>query len=239
MQSNDESSIRCGSLARLSGIRAALGSEDLWKAALEPFLSDNNNDPLWQSSVKLSWQMEESVTQAEGYLIVTQEACLFCSKGGVDEDWFVPATAITLHALTDEASESIGSVYVQMENEQDEENPIIEWNILVGNLSSLYEALSELVSLHPIDPHQDTNAMEGEEDDENFEPEDMIWASDIRVKEEEDDQEGATEEERQAMLDRLDQVLTVPPELEIKDKPEPAEGQFDDAEDDDDVDKIL
>ena len=50
-----------------------------------------------------------------------------------------------------------------------------------------------------------------------------------------DDDKGATEEERQAMLDRLDQVLTVPPEYEIKDVvEETTEGQFDDADEEDD-----
>lgn len=142
---------------------------------------------------------------------------------------------------------------MQMEQAHDEECSPIEWTVTSTtkkeDAPTLYAALSTLISLHPIDPHQGTNNNgimqdDDEEDGEHFEPEDMIWASDIRTNNDDNDaDEGATEEERQAMLDRLDGMLTVPPAYEIQDNAvveEATEGQFDDAEEeDDDDDKIL
>eukprot|EP00977_Amphora_coffeiformis_P013327 scaffold3471_cov175-Amphora_coffeaeformis.AAC.1 len=206
-------------------------------------------------------ESEEESGSCQGYFVITRQACLFCAlpssssssstTANTANDWYIPATSITLHALTagDEGSSSSSSkVYIQIENPQDDESTPIEWTVHCVDASTLFAALSKLVSLHPIDPHQDTNNdMYGDEDDENFEPEDMIWASDIRSDDEDkdDDDEGAaTLEERQAMLDRLDQVLIVPPEYEIVDADEQdgtegqfddAEGQFDDAEEDDEM----
>ena len=226
------------------------------------------NAPLYQEHVLLSWQMEDDNDDGDrrescpGYLVVTHEACLFCAttpnnnninnnneEGNLAEnDWYVPATRITLHALTGDENEQQGGgaaatgggVYLQMEQAHDEECSPIEWTVttMSKDAPALYAAVSTLVSLHPIDPHHDTNGMQDDdEDDEHFEPEDMIWASDIRNDDDDDDDgdnEGATEEERQAMLDRLDGVLTVPPEYEIKDDAivleEATEGQFDDAD---------
>ena len=275
---HDDDSILRGKSAQLSGIRAALLSENeaLLTAALDPFLRDEGDDdenheatnvpatPLYQErNVTLSWQIdsEESVS-CQGFLVITQHACLFCAiptssnRSSIDNnsatvsaanDWYIPATSISLHALTagDEGSVSSPSgVYLQIENPQDDESNPIEWTVQSTDASTLFTALSKLVSLHPIDPHQDTNNdMYGNnDDDENFEPEDMIWASDFRDDDDDDDDDegAATREERQAMLDRLDQVLIVPPEYEIDDNDEGKqqdgmEGQFDDADEDDEM----
>jgi hypothetical protein len=266
---NNELSICRGADAQLDGIRAALmapsdqSREALLPAALEAYggtttTTNNNNNPvLHQGPAKLSWHTmgtdnEENgsntvVPAVEGYLFVTHEGCLFVGSSGTsaqptDDDWFVPATALTLHAL----AEQEGTVYVQMENNNnngsdDDDNTLIEWTITVDDVQALYQALTDLVTAWPIDPHEDTNNI-NEDDDDNFEPEDMIWASDIVDKDENNDPEEpqeATEEERQAMLDRLDQVLTVPPELEIKDTNTTTEGQFDDAEEEDEINNLL
>ena len=282
-----------GIRAALSASDAATSSS-LLQAALEPFLrldSDNeediqeeneegdlnifnhednanDNNPLFQDYVNLSWRIMEAgdVGESRGYLVVTRAALLFCchsplghgkdssenrtnttNTSDVSKDWYVAPTSITLHALTgaedDDASSPNSSnnnsnaVYVQLENPNDESDPI-EWTVkpCSDNAPDLYAALSKLVSLHPVDPHEDTNIWDngegGGDNDEyaNFDPEDMIWASDIRG---EDNDDGATEEERQAMLERLDQVLIVPPEYEIA-EPGNNEGQFDDADEEDD-----
>ena len=258
-----------GESAQLSGIRAALSSpnEALLTAALEPFLRDDDDDtsesatPLHQErNVTLSWQVEESEEDesgsCQGFLVITRQACLFCAaptttstsstgeSSSATNDWYVPATSITLHALTagddQDSSSSPSSVYIQIENPQDDESSPTEWTVQCADASALFAALSALVSLHPIDPHQDTNELYGDDEDDNFEPEDMIWASDIRGEDDDGDDEddgAATEQERQAMLDRLDQVLVVPPAYEISDdgEKEGTEGQFDDAEDDDEM----
>lgn len=251
-------------------------SSALLNAALEPFLrrdDDEDNTDVGQEEsaalllyqehdIVLSWQIEDDEDDGEqqassclGYLAITQEACLFCaidkitssnSTSSTEKDWYVPATRITLHALTGDDDENEqqtspgrSAVYLQMQNPHGQECNPIEWTVTSRDAPALYAALSKLVSLHPIDPHKDTNGLDdGDDQDDYFEPEDMIWASDIRNNDSDDDEEeGATEEERQAMLDRLDQVLTVPPEYEIQEDAvveETTEGQFDDAEEDDD-----
>eukprot|EP00550_Attheya_septentrionalis_P000756 CAMPEP_0198288262 /NCGR_PEP_ID=MMETSP1449-20131203/6826_1 /TAXON_ID=420275 /ORGANISM="Attheya septentrionalis, Strain CCMP2084" /LENGTH=362 /DNA_ID=CAMNT_0043986375 /DNA_START=46 /DNA_END=1134 /DNA_ORIENTATION=+ len=102
---------------------------------------------------------------------------------------------------------------------------------------ALFEALSKLASLNPVD--HDTfggggggsmfGMMMGMMGDNNND--ELVTAWD----EPEDDSAAAdaTETEREAMLDRLDHLLVVPPEYEL---PDSVEGQFDDADDDDDDD---
>lgn len=221
-------------------------------AALEPFLQMTEEDdttttttiaaPLYQDrKVTLSWQKEpcddddESSScrgSSQGILVVTRHACLFCSSStnNADDDWYVPATRITLHALTSSTGDddnanaaAAGGVYLQLSpSDQDETAAPLEWTVTSSASTSssstanhdLYAALSQLVALHPVDPHPDTN-MNDDDEDENFEPEDMIWASDChRQSDDNDSPSAATPEERQAMLDRLDQVLIVPPEYD-------------------------
>lgn len=248
--------------ASSSGVDASAAR--LLQAALEPFLreadyeegtiappsatSSSNPLPLYKASVILSWQTESEEENdscvKEGTLIVTQRACLFCAKAlGTsakqrisDHDWYVPGVCISLHAL----AETAGNVYLQinMDMAHDVSAPV-EWTVETANrtddeATDLYNALSRLVSLHPIDPHEETNQLGpfvGNEDD-YFEPDEMIWAADIR--DEDDGDISVTEEEREAMLDRLDRVLIIPPEYEIPD--EQGNGQFDDAEEDEDDD---
>lgn len=107
----------------------------------------------------------------------------------------------------------------------------------------LFSALTRLASLNPMDESDDyggggglfnmLSLMAGMENgyDDGSDNNDMI----IRLGGsnnhfvEDDESEGAPENERQAMLNRLDNMLVVPPEYEI---PSEEEGQFDDAEDD-------
>ena len=101
----------------------------------------------------------------------------------------------------------------------------------------LFDALCKLVSKHPI-------ALEEDDDDGNEDMfgEDMIWAPATRHRpgvafgdhygdyyDDVDDDGGASPEERRAMLERLDNILVVRPDLEI-----PEDGQFEDAYEGDD-----
>jgi hypothetical protein len=168
----------------------------------------------------------------------------------------VPAECIDLHAIsssasdereeTEEPGEPRTSLYLQIRSESEGSNggDLIEWTLLPHGIAhpedherttqALFDSLSELISLHPIDPNDDTDDEGGDE---------MIVAPPGRYCDAE-----ATPEERQAMLERLDRILTVPPELEGPDAVEGQfdnaeddddEGRFDDAEDEDDVDELL
>jgi len=106
---------------------------------------------------------------------------------------------------------------------------------------TLFDALSQLIALHPIldDDDEEGPGFGGpggmpEMDDQ------MVWAGSIA---QDTDNGEATPEERQAMLERLDNILVVPPELEVHSDEDGGngatsrlmvQGQFDDAEDDED-----
>ncbi|KAL3795761.1 hypothetical protein HJC23_008248 [Cyclotella cryptica] len=121
----------------------------------------------------------------------------------------------------------------------------------------LFNALTRLASLNPAGDSDEYNgggglfnmfslmagmgqysnggAMDGFEADENNDVVIRFGGSNNLV-ENDDESEGVPEEERQAMLRRLDGILVVPPEYEIL----PSEdGQFDDAEDDGNDDELL
>jgi hypothetical protein len=113
------------------------------------------------------------------------------------------------------------SVYIQIQDIQAEEMRPMELTLVPSDKSdcqTLFETLSTLVSLHPV-------ALDDDDDDDEG---GMMVAPPV--------DEGATEEERQAMLQRLDNLLEVPPQYEVQ---EPQEGQFDDAEEGDDEDDAI
>jgi hypothetical protein len=261
----NDTSIRRGTEAALTGVRTALSQQQapsLLAAALEPFLTQPQSDApaesLFQEPVQLTWQTpleddeaEEGagVTEgaAEGHLIVTHQACLFIGTTA-DHDWYVPAVCLALHALQqdddtgDDATAAPTAVYIQLDPDGDDDNGGLpwEWTLRTAQAPALFAALSRLVSLHPVDPHEDTNHLDNDDDDDKdpFAPEDMIWASDVRQQQQGDDG-AATAQDRQAMLERLDQVLVIPPEYEIGNGQPDADGQFDDADEEDEDDAIL
>ena len=137
-----------------------------------------------------------------------------------------------------------------------EDNSVIEiyFNPIIGNhcedeeehvtiCQRLFSALTRLASLNPMDESNDYGGggglfnmlsmmagMENEVDDESGNDDMVIRLGGSNNKVVEDDEsEGAPENERQALLNRLDNMLVVPPEYEILSEDE---GQFDDAEDD-------
>ena len=93
----------------------------------------------------------------------------------------------------------------------------------------LFDSLCKLVALHPMQDDEDDEGfmggggggMFGGGDDLIFAPAAAAGASTVSS---DDGSEGATETERDAMLERLDNLLVVRPEFEIQD------GQFDDAD---------
>lgn len=186
-----------------------------------------------------------SVKETRGRLVVTSARILFWSTdekdesatGGDEDNLAVGAVSIDLHALTEADAPS---VYLQLSDEHDS---MFEWTVQptqdddVGGkdddtCQALFDALSELVSLHPVDPNESDEANGSAFGMGMFgggtPGEDFIIA-DPEVEEPPE----STDVERQAMLDRLDDLLVVPPEFE-----QPiimaVEGQFDDAEDEDD-----
>lgn len=70
-------------------------------------------------------------------------------------------------------------------------------------------------------------------DDDEDDNDDMVirFGGSNNLVEDNDDSDGAADEERHAMLQRLDGVLVVPPEYEIASSDEGEGGQFDDADD--------
>lgn len=203
-------------------------------------------------SCRAQWQEEEdqetsieasttSPTRLEGEVFVTSSQLLFLATSGTSTDKLavvdsyqkdvaIGATCIHLHAMTDEPEESI---YLQLTEgggrEQTSELTLIP--LESDGCQRLFDALCKLVSKHPLPVDED-------EDDEGagfggggegfVMGDDLVWAPAPgfgRVNadyDDEDEDEGATEEERAAMLDRLDNLLVVRPEFDIQ------EGQFDD-----------
>jgi hypothetical protein len=260
MSNRNENSIRRREDADLSVLRAAFQSRSPEAAytALQQFLGQPDERILHQTILVTSRQQTTDDDSAsadqivcQGRFVVTNERVIFWSDNNADGDLVVPAECIDLHALscgdsnddTTEQEESRTSLYLQIRSDSDRlDSDLIEWTVLPQEQATddhqaatqaLFDALSELISLHPIDPNGD---MDDEGEDE------MIVAPPSRY----DDRE-ATLEERQAMLERLDRLLVIPAEL---DDSEAVEGQFDDAEadedegqfddaDDDDIDALL
>ena len=147
------------------------------------------------------------------WLAVTSQCLIYCASEE-KKDAILPAEAIDLHALSQE-----NDLYVQATDPSTDEP--IEWTFQFanGDHERVFEAVTKLVQLHPI------HGEDGDNDDDD----EMVCAPDVENDE-------ATEEERQAMLDHLDTLLVVPPHLQVSDddgdEGNGSEGQYDDADDD-------
>ncbi|KAL7552512.1 hypothetical protein ACHAWF_015761 [Thalassiosira exigua] len=118
---------------------------------------------------------------------------------------------------------------------------------------SIFNALTRLASLNPAGDADDAGGlfsmlammagldnnglgggmvMAGYDDSDNDDMVVRLGGSNNLVENDDDSSAGAPEEERQAMLQRLDDMLVVPPEYEVASL---EDGQFDDAEDEDDA----
>ena len=160
-------------------------------------------------------------TDIPGQVFVTKSQVLFVSTSSThsEHDLVIGACNIQLHALQDEPQLSL---YLQL---GDDDN-VLEVTIAPAQETDgqvLFDALCKLVSLHPIPQDDDEDDNDG---NDAFGSEDFIWAPASgtafgdTVKE-----GGATEQQRAAMLGRLDNLLVENPQFQVQ------EGQFEDAED--------
>jgi hypothetical protein len=147
------------------------------------------------------------------------------SSSSSTEDFAIGATCIHLHAMTEEPELA---VYLQLTettgfNNQEETSEVTLTPLDPEASQVLFDGLCKLVSLNPWDLD------EGEDDGPGGElfggGDDVIWAPARGGGFGDDYDDGAaTDEERDAVLERLDNLLVVRPELEIQD------GQFEDAD---------
>ena len=175
---------------------------------------------LWQSSSSGDEEGDEKESGSDvttGDVFISSSQVLFACEDKLS-DLAIGATCIIMHAMTEEPELSI---YLQLQEDGGETLEATFTPVDSSLCQNFFSALCKLVSLHPCDVDDDDG-------DEMFGQEEMIWApassgtgTDAFPDEEEG---GATEEERQAMLDHLDSILVVKPEFEIQ------EGQFEDAD---------
>lgn len=186
-------------------------------------------DPVFVASpiaCRLAWQSSSSEEENDendsgsdtvtGDVFISSSQILFACEDK-SNDVAIGATCILMHAMTEEPELSI---YLQLQEVGSETLEATFTPVNSDLCQGFFNALCKLVSLHPCDVDDD-------EGDEMFGQEKMIWAPASKGfgnEAFEDEEGGATEAERQAMLDHLDSILVVKPEYEIQ------EGQFEDAD---------
>lgn len=251
----------CGENASLESLRSYKSKQVLKLEATNTNEQDDGNESerilshLQSASVSLTLP-SSSFSNMKGQIFVTTKRVLFIGQSA-SSDLSMNAYCISLHALM---SEPTHSIYCQLSDEvggsDDEEGPssrevIIEPLCHDGeneaSCQKIFESLSKLISLNPMDDNDDGNdggfgsggggglaamlgmmasAYGGDENEENddmicrIDPSQMITAANI------DAEEGsASAKERRKMLEKMDTLLVVPPEYDL-------DGQFDDAEED-------
>jgi Regulator of volume decrease after cellular swelling len=168
---------------------------------------------LFSDTVKATWKDDDDQAvfeSVDGKVIVTTDRILFVSKIQEAHDVAVDSECILLHATAQDPP----SIYLQLQEMTAEMAAPMEFTFIPDTETScqpFFEALSKLVSMHPID---DDDADDGGEGDEG-----LMYMGPVEVENDETAPDG-----RQVMLDRLDNLLEVPPHLEVQD------GQFDDAD---------
>lgn len=207
-----------GEMSNLSALRQAeTQSEFLLQRGGEPWVST----PIACRASGYSTDDDENDVAVAGEVFISWSQVLFvAANGNTSKDLAIGATCITLHAMTEEPELSL---YLQLTTGDDDDAPS---EVTITPLDSeasqvLFDGLCKLVSSHPLEEEDDG------EGGEFFGSDDLIWApsSGAYFNNGEENEEGAaTGEERDAMLERLDNLLVVRPEFEIQ------EGQFEDAE---------
>lgn len=214
---------------------------------------DASSEPLKKSIIlgdgipcKASCQEDDKALfdKTEGHVFVTTAQLLFVELNGSEHDLAIGACTIQLHALQDEPEQCL---YLQLggssqqQGDDGDDDGVLEVSFVPSteeDAQRLFHALCKLVSRYPIEVDDDENdhpggmmgaggggmLMMGDDDDGN---DGLIWAPSSEQTEDTDG--GASEQERQAMLDRLDNLLVVDPKYEI-DSGDDDNGQFDDAE---------
>ena len=171
-----------------------------------------------------------------GEIFVTNTQVLFVAAedANMDSDVAIGGACVILHAMTEDPEPS---VYLQLSPPSGDDT-VSEMTLvpLSGeeDCQTLFDALCKLISLHPlIDENGDGEGglMSGGMIGGGFGDNpfgnygEMVWAGD-------DDESGAvTSQEREQMLERLDNLLVVAPGLEAKEEQEEDDddGRFDDA----------
>ena len=183
--------------------------------------------PIISTPIACRVALDQEDDSVAGDVFITSSQLLFVASDerNREKDLAIGATCITLHAMTEEPELSL---YLQLASMGSETTDISE--VTVTPLDSeeasqiLFDGLCKLVALHPIEDDDDYN----EEGGGGFfgGGDDLIWApySSGGFDDDAGEEGGATDEERDAMLERLDNLLVVRPEFEVQD------GQFEDAE---------
>jgi hypothetical protein len=185
----------------------------------------NEEVEFYEEEDESSSAIAQEIEKASGMMIyVTKHTLVFLSSVP-DPSVRMDAECIVLHAQTDDCV-----VYLQLQESNVSED-VLEFTITLKNSSDcgrLFQELTYLVSQHPVEDDWDYGNTEenvlggtnGIHDDASCQ-DDMVVC--IRSNSHE-----PTEYERNAMLDRLDAILVVPPHLQNTDQT--TDGQFDDAE---------
>jgi Regulator of volume decrease after cellular swelling len=178
---------------------------------------------------------EDNTATVMGRVFVSKWQLLFVANdpSDIEYDIAVGASCILLHAMMEDPQLA---VYIQLDNNcKCDDNELTEITLIPTQAEEdcqrLFDALCRLVALHPDQDEDD----EGEDGNENggmfgMGHDDLIWAPSpgVGIVEDEDDDidGGATEEERNVMLERLDNLLVVRPDMDTQDD------QFEDASED-------
>ncbi|GKY97087.1 hypothetical protein MPSEU_000667200 [Mayamaea pseudoterrestris] len=247
-----------GTSAELAVVRAAAGNFDALRVAIEQYMDHDKQEVLLHDAISVKVQLvtdyddekneeqEDALAAFEGFvhgtLVLTSERVMFwaCDASQEAHDFAMDAACIELHALQEEPEMA---VYIQaQDNDANDDAAPLEVTIVPidSNSSSsessdacqeIFDALCKLVSMHPIDPNENDegNAFEmmlGAFNQGNNDDNMMFYSAEATT----DMMEGdATLDERERMLQRLDDLLVVPPELERNSDDDG--GQFSDADD--------
>ena len=197
-------------------------------------VEDENDSTEPESQQPQADQELEGITTPEqitGEIFVTNTQVLFVAENAedVDSDMAIGGTCVVLHAMTEDPEPS---VYLQIQSQGDDTTSPIELTLTPLNngeedCQKLFDALCKLISLHPIEDEDDEDNMfsggmigGGFGDDPYIDYGEMVWADPT-----------PQESDREAMLERLDNLLVVPPGLEVQDDDveDNDDGRFDDA----------
>lgn len=262
--SSSESILR-GEDAALSNLRGALlqsaaadappgtcSSSAVQDAALEQRLDASEQERVLHTITAVTCSLtghehgDDDFTAVTGSCIVTSQQVWFVADSQKDAqyDTAVDAAAIDLHAVQAEPSFQL---YIQLHAATDED-VLLEWTLqpaTEATTQSLFDALTDLVSLHPANDAADDDYMMnaatgGGGGAEGLMGEWMGADGPMSAQQAMEMMNGAGaangaggDDERQAMLERLGDMLVVPDDLVIADDAgEEVQGQFDDAEDD-------
>jgi hypothetical protein len=170
------------------------------------------------------WKTDDEVEfdHAPGHVFITDSQVLFQCSQTQDHSVAIDAECIVLHAQSDDQV-----LYLQLQEDPSNDSEVMELTLTVttsDECERLFQALSHLISQHPVYGDEDDDGMMGDYG------EDMVVAPDEHGSSQQ--QLLPTEEERNAMLDRLDAMLVIPPHLQDNNNTYEEAGQFDDADDD-------